>query len=190
MLHARRIAQHTAPITGGPRVAGIVIHALPVGGGILALCPMPGREGAYADDIEHIREWRPALVITLVTPAEMAAQNASQLGHDMQSRGARWVHMPIPDYGVPDKAQQAKWPMLSTAARTALRGGGRVLVHCMGGCGRSGMVALRLMVEAGEPASAALARLRHVRPCAVETEDQMTWARGEPRPEFVHRPLE
>lgn len=145
MLHARRIARHTAPITGGPRVAGIVIHALPVGGGILALCPMPGREGAYADDIEHIREWRPALVITLVTPAEMAAQNASQLGHDMQSRGARWVHMPIPDYGVPDKAQQAKWPMLSTAARTALRGGtgfgalhGRVWAVGYGGAAADG----------------------------------------------------
>ena len=61
-------------------MAGIVIHALPVGGGILALCPMPGRDGAYADDIEHIREWRPALVITLVTAAEMAAQNAVPLG--------------------------------------------------------------------------------------------------------------
>ncbi len=34
----------------------------------------------------------------------------------------------------------------------------------------------RLMVEAGEAGDRALARLRAVRPCAVETEAQMGWA--------------
>jgi hypothetical protein len=44
------------------------------------------------------------------------------------------------------------------------------------------MAALRLMVEAGEPPDTALGRLRAVRPGAVETEDQMAWARrGSPR---------
>ena len=38
------------------------------------------------------------------------------------------------------------------------------------------MAALRLMVEAGEDGVAALARLREMRPCAVETEAQMAWA--------------
>ena len=52
-----------------------------------------------------------------------------------------------------------------------------MLVHCRGGCGRSGMAVLRLMVEAGEAPEEALARLRAVRPCAVETEAQMDWAR-------------
>ena len=51
-----------------------------------------------------------------------------------------------------------------------------VLVHCFGGCGRSGMLVLRVMIEAGEPAGTALKRLRQVRPCAVETEAQMAWA--------------
>ncbi len=58
--------------------------------------------------------------------------------------------------------------------------GGRVLVHCMGGCGRSGMALLRLMVESGEPADRALARLRAVRPCAVETPEQLAWASQTP----------
>ncbi len=38
------------------------------------------------------------------------------------------------------------------------------------------MAVLRLMVEAGEDPDAALARLRAVRPCAVETGAQLTWA--------------
>ena len=64
--------------------------------------------------------------------------------------------------------------MASNAALSALQGKGRVLIHCMGGCGRSGMAALRLMIEAGEAPGAALERLRAVRPCAVETPNSST----------------
>jgi hypothetical protein len=40
------------------------------------------------------------------------------------------------------------------------------------------MIALRLMVERGEPAEAALARLRAARPGAVETAEQLAWAQA------------
>ncbi|MFX0541249.1 protein-tyrosine phosphatase family protein [Roseovarius sp. S4756] len=60
-------------------------------------------------------------------------------------------------------------------ALSALRGGGRVLFHCPGGCGRSGMAALRLMIAAAEAPDAAQERLRARRPCAVETSAQMRW---------------
>jgi hypothetical protein len=39
------------------------------------------------------------------------------------------------------------------------------------------MIILRLMIAAGEGPDAALARLRKTRPCAVETDAQMAWAR-------------
>jgi len=58
-----------------------------------------------------------------------------------------------------------------------LSAGDRILVHCRGGCGRSGMAVLRVMIAAGEDADAALLRLRTVRPCAIETDAQMQWAR-------------
>ena len=153
-----------------------VIHALQLGEGILALSPLPGRSGDYAADLEHLREWQPAMLITLTSTAEMVEMGAIGLGQDMQDRGARWFHLPIPDFGVPGPEVNAKWPEVSRVARQALRGGGRVLIHCMGGCGRSGMMALRLMIEAGEPADAALAHLRRIRPCAIETDAQMKWA--------------
>lgn len=153
-----------------------VIHALQLDEGILALSPMPGRSGDYAADLEHLREWQPALLISLTTLAEMVDKGAADLGQNMQDRGARWVHLPVPDFGTPDADFDEKWPEVSRLARQALHGGGRVLVHCMGGCGRSGMVALRLMVDAGEKPGPALERLRRIRPCAVETEAQLNWA--------------
>jgi len=157
-------------------MTGLVIHALYVGGGTLALAPMPGAGGDYAADMAHLRDWRPALVISLTTETEMAAAGAGGLAIDVQVSGARWMGVPVADYGVPEPAQAAGWAKASAAARAALAGGGRVLVHCKGGCGRSGMAVLRLMVEAGEAPGAALARLRALRPCAVETEAQMAWA--------------
>ncbi len=161
---------------GGARMSDLVIHALPVGGGILAIAPLPGGGGHYPADLEHMREWRPALVISLTPRAEMVAHGSEGLGQDMQERGARWVHFPIPDFGVPDSDVNKSWPQLSAHARKALAGGGRVLVHCRGGCGRSGMIALRLMIEAGEAAGPALKRLRGVRACAIETDAQMEWS--------------
>ncbi len=154
------------------------LHALSVNGGILALSPLPGRNGHSADDLAHLHDWQPALVISLTTLAEMEDENLPHLGSDIQGMGARWAHLPVVDYGVPGPASEMLWPATSTTARAALAGGGRVLVHCRGGCGRSGMVVLRLMIESGEPPRKALRRLRAVWPCAVETEAQMEWAMG------------
>lgn len=154
------------------------LHALSVGDGILALCPAPGSGGNYKEDLRLIRDWRPSIVITLTTRVEHVILGIETLGTDIQSLGSRWFHMPVEDYQVPTGETEDRWPDVSTLARRALAGGGRVLVHCKGGCGRSGMAALRLMIDSGEAPALALARLRAIRPCAIETDGQMAWAWG------------
>lgn len=153
-----------------------VIHALHVGGGTLALAPLPGASGDYAADMAHLHDWKPALVITLVTPEEIAECEAFTLGADLQEAGTRWISLSVQDFGTPAPDQCAAWRDASEMMRAALKGGGRVMIHCKGGRGRSGMAALRVMVETGENPDDALARLRAVRPGAVETEVQMAWA--------------
>ncbi len=157
-------------------VKGLVVHALTVGGGTLALASLPGRGGDYRGDLEVFHEWRPGIVLTLVSEAELVEVGGAAIGNDIQSMGSRWHHLPIQDFGTPDEAVMARWPEASRQVRRALKGGGRVIVHCRGGCGRSGMVALRLMVECGEDRFAALNRLRALRDCAVETKGQLKWA--------------
>lgn len=153
-----------------------VIFALPLSGGILALAPLPGRGGSCAADLDHLRDWKPALVISMTTPSELERHGVAGLGADIQASGSRWIHFPVADMGVPGQGQHDLWQRISRDSLAALRGGGRVLVHCLGGCGRSGMAVLRLMIETGEGPPNALKRLRSVRPCAVETEAQMAWA--------------
>lgn len=157
-------------------MSDLILHTLSVAGGLLALSAQPGLDGDYAGDVAFIRDWRPSLVITLTTRAELVVAHADKLGADVRESGALWEHWPIDDFCAPNADAIARWPPISGFARSALQGHGRVLVHCKAGCGRSGMVALRLMIEAGEPAVEALLRLRKIRPCAIETDAQMRWA--------------
>jgi protein-tyrosine phosphatase len=135
-----------------------------MGRGVLGLCALP-----QAGDVAALQAWRPDLVLTLVERAEAVALSPDLEGALVAAGIAqRWFE--IADYGVP----VGDWAGLSGDLHAVLKVGGRVVIHCRGGCGRTGMIALRLMEEAGE--LDALARLRAVRPCAVETEAQMDWA--------------
>lgn len=150
------------------------IAEIEIGAGRKAICAMSGRTGDYASDLAGLLAWRPTLVVTLAESGELAARGAADLPADLAAKGVDWLHLPIPDFGTPPKALRQRWPEVSARLLVA----DRMFVHCMGGCGRSGMLLLRLMVEAGEEPTAALDRLRAVRPCAVETTAQMRWAVG------------
>ena len=152
---------------------GFAIYDFPLAGGTLAISPMPGRTRHYYTDLLHLSAWSPDLVITMTAQAELDRKGAGSLGTDLANAGVGWVHFPVPDMGVP---LQDKWDIAREQALGVLAAGGKVLVHCFGGCGRSGMVCLRLMIAAGVHPEEALVRLRKVRPCAVETEAQMHWA--------------
>lgn len=158
--------------------AGFELFALPVLAGQLAISPLPGGGGSYRRDLDRVRRWRPALVVSMTTTEEHLSLGVPDLGTDLHSMGRDWRHMPVADYGVPQAAQQPVWDEISAEALSVLLRAGRVLLHCRGGCGRSGMAALRLMIEAGEAPELALDRLRQLRPCAVETDEQLHWALG------------
>lgn len=152
------------------------IHELRVGRGTLAISPIPSRTRHYGADRDRLLAWAPAFVLSMTNLAELARKGSGGLPGDLAAAGIGWRHLPVDDFGVPDATVMAAWPEASERARHHLARGDSVLVHCFGGCGRSGMAALRLMIEFGEAPAPALARLRAVRPCAVETPAQMAWA--------------
>lgn len=152
------------------------IADLPLGAGRLGICPMPGGDGRYDLDLATLIRWQPGLVLTMTGADELRAGGAERLPADLAGHGIAWHHLPVADYGVPGAQTMQLWPAAAQQATNLVARGGRVLVHCRGGCGRSGMAVLRLMVMAGEDPQLALARLRAVRPCAVETEAQRRWA--------------
>ncbi|MDJ1017187.1 MAG: protein phosphatase [Paracoccaceae bacterium] len=157
-------------------MAEFSITELPLRRGMIGISPIPGRGGAYHADLSRIMAWGADLVLTMTTAEELDRVGAATLRADLEEGGVAWRHLPIPDFGAPPPATADLWLEASETAHRILEDGGRVLAHCYGGCGRSGMALMRLMVEAGEDADYAFARLRDVRPCAVEMEAQRAWA--------------
>lgn len=152
------------------------IAELPLAGGFLGIAPIPGRHGAYAADLNVILRWDAGMVITMTHLQELDYVGAGNLSGDLAAAGVAWRHMPVVDFDTPGAGGEAGWRVLSAEALALLGQGRRVMVHCFAGCGRAGMAALRLMIDAGEEPMPALVRLRAARPCAVQTEAQFAWA--------------
>ncbi|MCA3626229.1 MAG: tyrosine-protein phosphatase [Methylobacterium sp.] len=145
------------------------------GGGRLGLARLPGRTGQLAADVEAIALWGANLVVSMTEAAEMTRHGAGELPQALAQHGIPHHHFAVPDFGAPAESD-ARWKPLSEVLRLNLRKGGSVLLHCMGGKGRSGMVAMRVLAEHGTPPETALEIVRKARPGAVETDAQAAWA--------------
>ena len=152
------------------------IFVVEAGHGKIAIAPLPGRYSPLAEDIRQIADWRPAIVVSMTERHELERTGAQNMAAMLGDYDIEWAHFPIPDYGCPDAKGEAAWPVLSERLHNILSQEKRVLLHCAGGIGRSGAVALKLLVEQGETPETGLARLRAVRPGAVETAEQLAWA--------------
>ena len=146
---------------------GFAIFDIAIGSGGVALAPMP----LEAEDILQIAQWGADFVVSLT---EINEGSTSTIHSQLSLCGVRWVHVPIVDFGVPDAEFSEALDAVVAKTVVVLLQGRRVLFHCMGGCGRSGMAVMRVMHVMG--VEDALETLRKVRPCAVETEAQAAWA--------------
>jgi ADP-ribosyl-[dinitrogen reductase] hydrolase len=129
-------------------------------------------------DLDAVQAWNAAAVVTLVEGHELERLQVPQLGSEILARHIDWHHLPIRDRGVPDETFEALWEEVGEGLRSRIRSGFNVVVHCMGGLGRAGTIASRLLVELGWSASDAVRQVRQVRPGAIETQEQL---------DFVHK---
>ena len=158
----------TIPYPGAPGSGQLAIMALPRDAGELAAAAAFG----------------PALLVTLMTSEEARDKDLADDLAALADLAPDWHQAPIADYAVPDPAFEAGWPALAATVHRLLAAGERVLIHCHGGRGRSGLVAARLLIDRGMDAPAALATVRRARPGAVETlgqeADLTGYAAGQP----------
>ena len=129
-------------------------------------------------DLDAIRSWGAAAIVTLVEPHELTLLRVERLGEETARRGMRWFHLPIADVSTPDEEFERRWEVEGEEIRALLRGGRDVLVHCRGGLGRAGTIGARLLVELGMQPTEAIQQVRTVRPGAIETFAQERYVRG------------
>lgn len=160
------------------------IAQIPAGPGLgavgVTLCP--GKRQAVsvsgvwqrdlALDLDTVRRWGAAAVVTLMPHSELQAVQAEGIGAACEALDMEWHHLPIRDVDVPDANFEAAWFYAGLRLRAHLRAGRHVLLHCRGGLGRSGTIAARLLVELGWDAQAAIRAVRAQRPGAIETRAQ------------------
>jgi ADP-ribosyl-[dinitrogen reductase] hydrolase len=152
----------------------------------ITLCPGKtqslGLTGAWARDLgldlDAVQAWNAAAVVTLIEEEEISRLQVPTLGEQVEARHMSWVHLPIRDRGAPEDAFEAAWVKVGEDLRSRLRCGFNVMVHCMGGLGRAGTIASRLLVELGWSPGDAIREVRRVRPGAIETDDQEDFVHG------------
>ena len=123
-------------------------------------------------DLDAIRTWGAAAVVTLVEAKELALLRVENLGEEVRRRQMLWFHLPIVDVSTPDEGFERQWDVAGEKLRALLRGNSDVLVHCRGGLGRAGMIGARLLIELGMEPETAISRVRRVRCGAIETSAQ------------------
>ncbi len=142
--------------------------------GSIGLTILPGRKDRGRDlakDIAAIKSAGITSVVTLLSNAEFAEYGVPNLLDEYRAAGLEVMHRAVKDQGVPTPEQAEQ--VLEFLGKKAAAGK-KVLIHCVGGLGRTGLIAaLYLRRYAGLDAAEAMRRVRAARsPRAIENTDQ------------------
>lgn len=130
-------------------------------------------------DLDVIAAWGATHIVSVMEQHEFERFNVPSLGTEVEARSMAWHHLPVPDGGVPDNNFERRWAYHGHVLRQALLAGERVLIHCRGGLGRTGLLASRLLVEFGEDPGEAMERVRAARVGSVETVGQEAYVEAQ-----------
>ncbi len=141
--------------------------------GRLGLTLLPGRRDRHRvlkTDLQSLKQAGVTHIVPLLSQQEMNDYGVPELLTAYREAGFETYHLPIVDQGV--TSQDEMFQVLDWI-QEALAQKGNVLLHCVGGLGRSGMVAASYLRTKGLPVHQALAEVRSVRsPRAIETAEQ------------------
>ena len=149
------------------------------GAGRLGRPIWPGRRDRGRDaaaDVAHLIAEGVTDVLCLVPDGELAAYGVPELLGRYRTAGLGVRQAPIADQSVPTLAEATS---VVAWLRARLGAGGRIVVDCAAGLGRSGTIAACLLCAGGASPEDAIARVRLARgPRAVETAEQAAFVRA------------
>lgn len=121
-------------------------------------------------DINMLKQIGIQYVVLLQTRTELSYTEPS-LVDLYESAGIKVIHYPIQDMHVPHSMQSLD--KVLSLIYSLLKAGKAVYIHCMGGKGRTGLVAAALLIKSGKVSlRTAIGYVRQLRPGAIETVTQ------------------
>ena len=165
------------------RIAGIQ-----VGSGTIGMTFCPGKHDIGSDgvlwardprvDLDAIVQWGASSIVSIMERDEFTALNVPDLGSLVLARGMAWHHLPVADQSVPSGNFMHAWSSLSKSLQRRLAAGEKIVLHCRGGLGRTGLIAALLLIDLGWGADAAIKLIRETRSArAIETKEQEEYVR-------------
>lgn len=156
-------------------------------GGRIGMTLCPGKKEANAIsgdwdrdldlDLLRIRDWGARAIVSLMEKEEMEWYGVAGLPEKTLELGMRHLHLPIIDMDIPDEGFEENWIGQGAALRDLLLANESIVIHCLGGLGRTGTITARLLIELGTEAEVAINRVRTARPGAIQTVMQEAYVR-------------
>tara|TARA_B100000686_G_scaffold319592_1_gene370473 strand:- start:141 stop:671 length:531 start_codon:yes stop_codon:yes gene_type:complete len=156
------------------------VQSKEVTGKIILTC-FPGRNGEkisfdeniFLEELQNFSSQNSSTVVTLVEDKEIEKLcDKKFFVRKIYSHNLKWIHMPIVDLKTPDHNFMDKWQTTKVLLKNDLIEGKNIVLHCMGGKGRSGTIAAILLIEFGEKHKEAVEIVRKKRKGAIETKEQ------------------
>jgi ADP-ribosyl-[dinitrogen reductase] hydrolase len=138
-------------------------------------------------DVATIARWGAHAAVSLLDELEIARLRVKALPGLLAASGVAWHQVPLNPQQLPDPAFEPAWRALAPQLMRILWRGGRIAVHCRDGRSRAGLVAARLLVEAGCAPHDAINRVRAAGQGALPSFEQEEYVRAQ---SFLGRPGE
>ena len=151
-----------------------------VSGKIILTC-FPGRKDKeisfddqlFLDELKFFHQLNCSAIVSLVEDSEFEKMYDKKLFvHQIYNNNLNWFHLPIMDLKAPDHKFIDKWQTTNTLLKNDLIDGKNIVIHCMGGKGRSGTIAAILLIEFGNNNKDVIEIVRKKRKGAIETKEQ------------------
>lgn len=140
-----------------------------------------GREGKWMRDLDvDLRRLREVIgadvLVSLCEADELRRLEIPNLHERARSFGIVVEPFAFPDGGTPRSAEALR-PLVQRILDAAALGQ-KVVIHCMGGLGRSGLVAACVLIARGQAADEAMQIVRAAREGAIENAEQEAFVHG------------
>jgi protein-tyrosine phosphatase len=130
-------------------------------------------------DVATIARWGAEVAVSLLDELELARLRVKTLPNLLAASRVAWHQVPLHHSQLRDPAFEHAWRAVAPQLIRILWRGGRIAVHCRDGKTRAGVVAARLLVEAGCAPQDAINRVRAARQGALDSIEQEEYVRAQ-----------
>jgi len=137
--------------------------------GCLIFTPCPGTKGVdLATSVSELQQAGAEAIVTMMPEDELARFEVSKLPEVVRQRGMAWFHFPVEDDAAPGEAFETAWQANKAELLSLAQAGKCVAIHCRGGSGRTGFMAVVLLRQMGMGLQQATGLVKGLRPNSLK----------------------